>query len=141
MKILIIYTHPNHQSFNGAILKQVQNNLSKTHTVKTLDLYAEQFDPVLQFDENHRRRDLDKVAEMEQYRDLVTWADHLIFIFPIWWSGMPAILKGFIDRVFVSGFAYSYKNGDARASSRKVSLDYHKPQYTGFLTAFRSRLR
>ena len=54
--------------------------------------------------------DLAKVAEMEKYRDLVTWADHLIFIFPIWWSGMPAILKGFIDRVFVADFAYSYKS-------------------------------
>lgn len=137
MKILIIYTHPKHQSFNGAILKQVQNNLSKTHTVKTLDLYAEQFDPVLRFDENHRRRDLDKVAEMEQYRDLVTWADHLIFIFPIWWSGMPAILKGFIDRVFVSGFAYSYKKmgmqGHLQGKSAWIITSHNTP---GFLLPF-----
>ena len=43
---------------------------------------------------------------MKPYRDLLSWADQLIFIFPTWWSGMPAILKGFIDRVFVAGFAY-----------------------------------
>jgi len=53
--------------------------------------------------------DLHKDPEMAKYRDLITWADHLIFIFPIWWSGMPAILKGFIDRVFAADFAYSYK--------------------------------
>ncbi|EHJ52937.1 NAD(P)H-dependent oxidoreductase [Streptococcus macacae] len=109
MNILIIYAHPSHQSFNAAILKQIQNNLNSQHHLKVLDLYAEKFDPVLIFDDQHRRRDLDKVAEMEAYRQLISWADHLIFIFPIWWSGMPAILKGFIDRVFASGFAYSYK--------------------------------
>ena len=45
MKILIVYTHPNPTSFNAEILKQVQTNLSKEHTVSTLDLYAEHFDP------------------------------------------------------------------------------------------------
>ncbi len=100
MKILIIYAHPNHNSFNGAILKQVQANLDRNHEVTLLDLYAEKFNPVLSFDEDHRRRDLEKDPETQTYRELITWADHLIFIFPIWWSGMPAILKGFIDRVF-----------------------------------------
>ena len=47
---------------------------------------------------------------MALYRDLVTWADHLIFIYPIWWGGMPAILKGFVDRVLVKGFAYDYSD-------------------------------
>ena len=79
MNILIIYTHPTHQSFNCAILKQVQANISSKHSVKTLDLYNEQFDPILRFDESHKRRDLDKVVEMKEYRDLITWADHLLF--------------------------------------------------------------
>ena len=92
MKTLIIYTHPSPTGFNAAILKEVQNNLSKKHEVKTLDLYAENFDPILRFDQEHRRRDLHKDPEMAKYRDLITWADHLVFIFPIWWSGMPAIL-------------------------------------------------
>ncbi len=109
MNILIIYTYPNHNSLNASVLKAVQNNLSKKHTVKMLDLYAENFNPVLHFDDEHLRRNLNKDPEMENYRNLVSWADHLIFIFPIWWGGMPAILKGFIDRVFAKGFAYSYK--------------------------------
>lgn len=115
MNTLIIYAHPNHDSLNAAVLKTVEENLSDNHTVKTLDLYKENFNPVLRFDEEHPRRDLDKDPEMKVYRDLVTWADQLIFIFPIWWGGMPAILKGFIDRVFVSGFAYSYQGNTSVA--------------------------
>ena len=133
MKILIVFTHPNPQGFNGAILKQVQTNLSEAHSVKTLDLYTEQFDPILRFDENQKRRDLAKVPEMEKYRDLVTWADHLIFIFPIWWSGMPAILKGFIDRVFAAGFAYSYKKvgleGHLQGKSAWIITTHNNPAF------------
>ena len=109
MNILIIYAHPNPKSFNAEIFKQVQDNIPKSHTVQTLDLYAEYFASVLKFNENHKRRDLAKLEETKKYRDLITWTDLIIFIFPGWWSGMPAILKGFIDRVFVAGFAYSYK--------------------------------
>ena len=116
MNILIIYAHPNCKSFNNAILKQVESSISSTHKIKTIDLYKENFDPVLKFDEKNKRRDLAKSPETCKYRDMIKEADKLIFIFPIWWSGMPAILKGFIDRVFVSGFAYSYK---------KIGLEGH----------------
>ncbi|MGT2949233.1 NAD(P)H-dependent oxidoreductase [Streptococcus devriesei] len=137
MNTLIVYAHPNPKSFNAEILKTVQTNLSKAHTVKTIDLYAENFDPILRFDEKLKRRDLDKVAEMEDYRRLVTWADQLIFIFPIWWSGMPAILKGFIDRVFVSGFAYSYKKtglaGHLKGKSAWIITTHNTP---AFITPF-----
>lgn len=106
MNILIITAHPNPQSFNAHILKQVRENIDKSHNLEVLDLYAEGFDPVLHFDDKYRRRDLVSDPETAKYRDLVTWADQFIFIFPVWWSGMPAILKGFMDRVFVAGFAY-----------------------------------
>ena len=137
MNILIIYAHPNPASFNAAILKQVQNSLSKSHNFQTLDLYAEHFDPILQFDKDHKRRDLDKVPEMENYRRLITWADQLIFIFPLWWSGMPAILKGFIDRVFAAGFAYSYKKvgmeGHLQGKSAWIITTHNTP---AFITPF-----
>ncbi len=109
MNILIIYSHPNHESFNGAVLEQIQNNLDSRHTVRLVDLYAEHFDPVLFFDKQHRRRDLSKDPATKKYRDLIIWADKLIFVYPTWWGGMPAMLKGFVDRVFVSGFAYKGK--------------------------------
>ncbi|MDM5155495.1 NAD(P)H-dependent oxidoreductase [Bacillus sp. DX1.1] len=110
MNLLIIYAHPNPSSFNAAILEKVQKGLQETnHSVTTLDLYEEQFNPVLIFNEEKRRRDLVYEEETEKYRKLVKEADSFIFIYPVWWWGMPAILKGFIDRVFVTGFAYKYE--------------------------------
>ena len=106
MKTLIIYAHPNDKSYNASILETIKENLSSKHELKVLDLYKERFDPVLRFDTTHRRRDLAHDVAMKDYRDLIIWADQLIFIFPIWWSGMPAILKGFIERVFAASFAY-----------------------------------
>lgn len=109
MKILIIYAYPHHDSFNGAIMSNLMENLKSEHQVKIIDLYQEDFDPVLRFDKTHLRRNLQFDREMTKYRDLTVWSEHLIFIFPIWWGGMPAILKGFIDRVFAAGFIYKYK--------------------------------
>ncbi|KZD31760.1 NADPH dehydrogenase [Bacillus cereus] len=110
MNVLIIYAHPNPSSFNGAILEHVQKGLEETnHSVTLLDLYKEQFDPVLVFNEEKKRRDLLNEEETKRYRELVQKADILLFIYPIWWWGMPAILKGFIDRIFVAGFAYKYE--------------------------------
>ena len=44
-------------------------------------------------------------------QEKIKWADHIVWVFPVWWGGMPAILKGFIDRIFLSGFAYKYEEG------------------------------
>ncbi|MHA5100617.1 NAD(P)H-dependent oxidoreductase [Oenococcus oeni] len=109
MRITIIYSYPNKEGFNAGILKQVKNNLSTKHQVTIIDLYAENFDPVLHFDHLHQRRFLKDDPDLADYRQKITDSDLLIFIFPIWWSGMPAILKGFIDRTFSKGYAYSYK--------------------------------
>lgn len=108
MNILIIYSYPHHDSLNGKILDTVLQSIDKIHTVKTIDLYSDNFNPVLSFDKVHKRRDLQYDQETQVYRDAIASSDHIIFIFPIWWSGMPAILKGFIDRVFVQNFAYAY---------------------------------
>lgn len=79
MNILIITAHPNPQSFNSFILKQVRENIDKSHKLQVLDLYAEGFDPTLRFDEKHRRRDLVSNPKTAKYRDLVTWADQFYF--------------------------------------------------------------
>jgi len=110
VNVLIIYAHPNPSSFNGAILEHVQKGLEETnHSVTLLDLYKEQFDPVLVFNGEKKRRDLLNEEETKRYRELVQKADSLLFIYPIWWWSMPAILKGFIDRIFIAGFAYKYE--------------------------------
>lgn len=109
MKYLIIYAHFNDASFNHAILKSVQKSLKETkHDFKVRDLYKLNFNPVLNKEEffNIRKGKVSKDILEEQ--ELIKWADCLIFVYPIWWSSMPAILKGYIDRVFSYGFAYKY---------------------------------
>lgn len=47
--------------------------------------------------------------DLQEAQELIAWADHLVFVYPNWWGGMPALLKGFIDRVFLPGFAFKYR--------------------------------
>lgn len=109
VNILVVYAYPNKNGFNYAIKNAVLKGIDVSHTVKVIDLYKEEFNPVLYFDKEVKRRNLYLDTETEKYRNLIKQADFIIFIFPIWWNSMPAILKGFIDRVFAKDFAYKYK--------------------------------
>jgi NAD(P)H dehydrogenase (quinone) len=107
MKCLIVYAHPNLKSFNHAILETISEELRKKKREFTVrDLYKIGFDPVLS------ARDLSAIEngvipkDIKREQNYITKADTLIFIFPIWWSAMPAMLKGYIDRVFSLKFAY-----------------------------------
>lgn len=114
MNTLVIYTHPNHNSLSYAFLQEVLRGLKENHQiteVKVLDLYEAGFDPVLVFNENKRRRDMYRDPELEEYREQLRWADQVVLVYPIWWGRPPAMLMGYIDRMFASGFAYRDKGG------------------------------
>ncbi|MFD0959683.1 NAD(P)H-dependent oxidoreductase [Paenibacillus chungangensis] len=114
MKTLVIYTHPNHESLNYAFLQKTLQGMKENpyiQEVKVLDLYAEQFNPSLVFNKEKKRRDLHLEPELEKYREQITWADKLVFIYPIWWGRPPAMLLGYIDRLFATNFAYRYTGG------------------------------
>jgi NAD(P)H dehydrogenase (quinone) len=107
MKYLIIYAHPNPKSFNHAILETISGELKKRKKdFKVRDLYKIGFNPVLS------TKDLSAIEQgavpkdIKKEQNYISKADTLIFIFPIWWSSMPAMLKGYIDRVFSLKFAY-----------------------------------
>ncbi|TPN02125.1 NAD(P)H-dependent oxidoreductase [Mesorhizobium sp. B2-1-3A] len=124
MNILIVYAHPEPKSFNGAMKDLALETLTRAgHEVVVSDLYAMGFNPVAgPGDISGERNDpeffslpreqtaaydagvlsSDIAAEIEKVRR----ADFVLFQFPIWWFGMPAILKGWADRVFARGFAY-----------------------------------
>lgn len=143
MRVLIIYAHPDRNSFNHAILSQIKHGLEDgKHAFTIIDLYEEKFNPVLVFDETTRRRDLMNDLETKHYRDMLEQADRLIFIYPIWWYGMPAILKGFIDRLFVSGFAYKnkgrYTKGLLGGKSARVIYTIDSPSW--FVKLFRRNI-
>lgn len=135
MKHLIIYAYPHDQGYMSAILESVKEGLGKNELCEVIDLYQETFNPTLYFDKEHKRRDLQYNQEMKQYREKILWADQLIFIFPIWWSGMPAILKGFIDRVFTKGFAYGFDGilmkGYLKNKSAWIITSYDAPFFYG----------
>ena len=123
MKILIVYAHSQPTSFNAALLNTAVETLSaEGHEVKVSDLYAMGFNPVasaadfterrfpghLQYDReqkyavSHHTFSPDIAAEIEK----VLWCDLLILQFPLWWYSVPAIMKGWFDRVLVNGLMY-----------------------------------
>jgi len=110
MKNLIIYAHPNEKSFNAAILKTtIETIQSKNEDYKLIDLYKENFKPSLDFYDFSKMAQKTYSDDVKKYQESVKESEKLIFIYPTWWWSYPAILKGFIDRVFVSGFAYKFK--------------------------------
>lgn len=114
MKTLIIYTYPNHKSLNYAFLQEVINGCKENPYIKelqVLDLYEEKFNPLLEFNEYKLRRDMYLDPNLEKYREQITWADKIVFVYPIWWGRPPAMLLGYIDQLFASNFAYKDKNG------------------------------
>jgi NAD(P)H dehydrogenase (quinone) len=112
MKNLIIYAHPNPASLNHFFKQIVLESLDKFgQEVVVRDLNAINFNPVLSLEDMQGQR-IGKVAnDVKTEQDFITWGDRIIFIYPIWWTGMPAIMKGYIDRVFSYGFAYRYDQG------------------------------
>ncbi|WP_127495862.1 NAD(P)H-dependent oxidoreductase [Paenibacillus glycanilyticus] len=109
MKTLIIYTHPNHNSLSYSFLQKTIQGLQENNQVEeiqVLDLYAESFDPLLVFNENKRRRDMHADPELDRHRQQLLWAEKIVLVYPIWWGRPPAMLLGYIDRMFASNFAY-----------------------------------
>jgi len=114
MKTLVIYTYPNHKSLNYAFLQKIIKGSNENPNIKelqVLDLYEEKFDPLLVFNEHKRRRDMYRDTRIEKYRTQITWADKIVFVYPIWWGRPPAMLMGYIDQLFAANFAYRDKKG------------------------------
>jgi len=109
MNILIIYAHPNPRSFNQALLETVDVALqAQGHTTCVKDLYRMDFNPILSADDLIRLARQDIPADIRQEQDDIRWAQGLVFIYPIWWFSQPALLKGWLDRVFSRGFAFDF---------------------------------
>ncbi len=114
MKTLVIYTYPNHKSLNYAFLQKIIKGSNENPNIKelqVLDLYEEKFDPLLVFNEHKRRREMYRDPRIEKYRTQITWADKIVFVYPIWWGRPPAMLMGYIDQLFAANFAYRDKKG------------------------------
>lgn len=108
MHTTIIYAHPWDGSFNHSILTTIQGELDRQQTdYEVIDLHQDKFNPVYSAEElAHFAKGIALDPLVTKYQDILAKTDKLIFIFPIWWNDVPALIKGFIDKVMLKGYAY-----------------------------------
>lgn len=143
MKVFIVHAHPEPQSFNNALTNAAKTTLETVgHEVIISDLYAMNFNPISdrrnftsQKDPNYFKQQVEEKyaseidgfsAEIKAEIDKLFWCDALIFQFPLWWFGLPGILKGWVDRVFAAGKIYGggrwYDDGVLKGRKAMLSL-------------------
>jgi len=109
MNTLVIFAHPGTQGHNSYVLELVKKDLIfRKESFEVLDLYKMNFDPILKDNELYSSKNRQVDESIKKIQEKISSSSKLIFIYPIWWNGAPAILKGFFDRVFSSRFAFRY---------------------------------
>ncbi|MAC78098.1 MAG: NAD(P)H dehydrogenase [Rhodobacteraceae bacterium] len=126
MRALVVYCHPRQGSFTEAVRDVVLEKLSEAQAeIRLVDLYARGFPPVLTAREHEWYEDeSSNQTGVEGYVDDLTWCDTLIFVYPTWWYGLPALLKGWLDRTLVPGVAFKMpddEHGDIRPGLTNIT--------------------
>lgn len=108
-RILLIHGHPSEEGVTGR-LARAYSEAARTAGAEVQELWLGRlaFDPVLR---HGFRGSQDLEPDLVEAQRLLGWAEHLVMVFPVWWGGWPALLKGFVDRVFLPGFAFRYRDG------------------------------
>jgi len=116
MRFLLLYAHPDPDSYVAALRRAAHDALAHAgHEVDLCDLYAEGFDPVLSLAERRRYHSVpDNQDAVGPYVERLRRADGLVLVHPVWNFGYPAILKGFLDRVFLPGVSFRLEGGVVR---------------------------
>ena len=136
--ILIINAHPVKNSFCNALAQSYMQGAEKSGaTCKLIHLIDLQFDPILRYGYTKR---MDLEPDLLQVQQAILAADHLVFVYPNWWSTYPALLKGFFDRTFLPGFAFNYREKSplwdklltGRSARILVTMDTPKWYYSLF---------
>lgn len=149
MNVFIVHAHPEPQSFNGALTHHARQTLEGAgHKVQVSDLYAMKFDPVSdrrnftsvkdpayfkqQLEELHATEVNGFASDIAAEMAKLAWCDALILQFPLWWFSLPAILKGWVDRVFAMGRIYGagkwYDQGVFKGKRAMASLTTGGPE-------------
>ncbi|MBT13294.1 MAG: NADPH:quinone reductase [Oceanospirillaceae bacterium] len=107
-RILIIVGHPDSHSLCSTLARAYQAGAVQAgHPCELIQLGELSFDPVL----HHGYKEIQPLEPcLQTLQDKIQQADHLVFAYPLWWGAMPALLKGFFDRVFLPGFAFRYRD-------------------------------
>jgi len=140
--ILVILGHPDTNSFCGSLTKAYIDSAKVSGSeVRELKLGELKFDPVLW---NGYKKIQELEPDLLKAQELIQWSNHIVFIYPNWWGAMPALMKGFFDRVFLPSFAFKYRKGSqfwdkllsGRTAHLMVTMDtppwyyrwiYHRP--------------
>ena len=106
-KIVIIHAHPNHASFNFGLAAAYKRGARAAGAeVKEIVIADLRFNPNLQFG---YQKKMELEPDLVEAWEKIVWAEHLVWVHPVWWGGMPSLAKGFVDRVFLPGFAFKYR--------------------------------
>lgn len=107
-KITILNGHPNKESLNASLVQAYAAGANeKGATIRIITIADLSFNPNLQY--GYQKR-IELEPDLLQAIEDIKWADHLVWIHPVWWGGLPALLKGFIDRTFLPGITYQYRD-------------------------------
>ncbi|MDO8341838.1 MAG: NAD(P)H-dependent oxidoreductase [Cellvibrio sp.] len=105
--IVVIVGHPDSNSYCASLAESyVKEAAEKGHELKLFKLGDANFDPILHHGHNQRQ---ELEPDLVAMREAILWSSHLVFVYPIWWGSIPALLKGFFDRTFLPGFAFRYR--------------------------------
>jgi len=108
-RILVIVGHPASNSFCGALAESyIKGAKTAGNEVQRISLADLSFDPILH---NGYATIQELEPDLVAAQNAITWAQHIVFVYPIWWGALPALLKGFFDRIFLPGFAFKFREG------------------------------
>jgi len=132
MRVLVVHAHPVETSFNRALNDKVVETLrAGGHEVDALDLYAEDFTAKMSREERLRYHDVpeNQTPAIRPYVERLLAAEGLVFVYPVWNYGFPAILKGYFDRIFIPGVSFQIKDG-------KLAPNLHNVKKVTFITTY-----
>jgi len=108
-RILVINGHPDKESYNYALSEAYIRGAEKSNAeIKEIKIRELDFNPNLQF--GYRKR-TELEPDLLEAQEKLKWADHIVWLYPVWWGSVPAIMKGFLDRILLPGFAFKKREG------------------------------
>ena len=136
-QVLIINGHPDKQSYNYALTEAYKNGANKTNAIiDTINISDLDFNPNLRF--GYRQR-TELEPDLKDAIDKIKKADHIVWVFPMWWYGYPALMKGFIDRTFLPGITFEPIEGKAspkkllKGKTARIIITSDTPKWYDFL--------
>ena len=123
MRFLVVFCHPSQDSFGAALFNTTCETLKDSgHEIKKINLYEEKFDPILSLDEWNSYLDQTElnINNVKQHVNNLLWAQGLILIFPSWMYGPPALLKGWLERVWLPGVAFEISSSKQNIPKGKL---------------------